>query len=356
MPKRNRGPHLEWRPDRECWEVIWFERGKRCRRSTGTADSDEAKDFLADFLAGRQEISARDPSERLIADVLALYATERGPYLHGNGALTLACNIDALLSYWAEKTVIDVRESTCRDYVRRRGVRSSTSGRELGCLGAAINHDWKAGRLASSVPVWRPPQPPPRERWLTRSEAALLLHTARLRVREDPRDDRRATSRSRWYAALFIVIALYTGARKTAILNLRWTQVDLDRGLIDFNEPGRERTKKGRGRIPIPRRLMTFLRIARQRGTPTGFVLHDGGRPIGDIKKLFQRLAWAAWMPDVTPHTLRHTAASWMVQRGVPFPVVARYLGHSDSRTTERVYAHHAPDYLLSAAKALDYR
>ena len=57
---------------------------------------------------------------------------------------------------------------------------------------------------------------------------------------------------------------------------------------------------------------------------------------------------------DVTPHVLRHTAASWMVQRGVSFAKVARYLGHSDSRTTEQIYAHHAPDYLEDARAAFD--
>lgn len=292
----------------------------------------------------------------MIADVLAAYATERGPQLQGTGAQTMACNIDALLSFWGDKTVADVREENCRSYVRSRRVKNSTAARELGTLGTAINYDFRAGRLTSSTPIWRPQQAPAKERWLTRSEAALLLHVARLRIREDPTTDRMIVSRSRWYAALFILIALYTGARKSAILGLRWTQIDLERRLIDFNEIGRERTKKGRSRIPIPKRLMTFLRIAQKRGTPTGFVLNDGGRPVGDIKKLFERLAMAAWMPDVTPHTLRHTAASWMVQRGVSFPIVARYLGHSDSRTTERVYAHHAPDYLLSAIEALDYR
>lgn len=355
MPKRNAGPRLEWRPDRNVWEIVWFERGRRRRRSTSTDDHADAQTQLGDFIHNRKPVSQSDPDQRLIADVLASYAAERGPQLHGNGAKTLACNVEALLPYWGDKTVAAVCETTCRAYARQRKVKASTSARELGVLSAAMMHDRRAGRLTSAPPVWKPQSPQPRDRWLTRDEAALLLRVARLRVREDPRDDSMAVSRSRLYAAMFILIALYTGARKSAILGLRWTQVDMERGLIDFNEPGRERTKKGRSLIPIPRRLMTFMRIARRRGTPLGYVINDNGHPIGDIKKLFERIAWAAWMPDVTPHTLRHTAASWMVQRAVPFPVVARYLGHSSSRTTERVYAHHAPDYLLEAARALDY-
>lgn len=83
-----------------------------------------------------------------------------------------------------------------------------------------------------------------------------------------PRSAARKDKRSRLHLPLFILLALYTGARKEAILSLRWPQVDLQRNLIDFNPPGRERTSKGRPIIPIPRRLMTFLRLAARNATP----------------------------------------------------------------------------------------
>jgi integrase len=50
---------------------------------------------------------------------------------------------------------------------------------------------------------------------------------------------------------------------------------------------------------------------------------------------------------------MRHTAAVWMAEAGVPMPVIAQYLGHTDSRITERVYARFSPDYLRGAADAL---
>jgi integrase len=106
--------------------------------------------------------------------------------------------------------------------------------------------------------------------------------------------------------------------------------------------------------ILIPRRLITFLRLARRRGHEAGHVISFQGHPIKDIKRAFRHAVRVAGLIDVTPHTLRHTAASWMVQHGVSFAKVARYLGHSDSRTTEQVYAHHAPDYLVDAARAFD--
>jgi integrase len=54
----------------------------------------------------------------------------------------------------------------------------------------------------------------------------------------------------------------------------------------------------------------------------------------------------------VTPHTLRHTTATWLMQSGVPMWEVAGFLGMS-RETLERVYGHHHPDFLRAAAEAL---
>lgn len=262
----------------------------------------------------------------------------------------------------------DVTESTCRAYMRSRKAAPGTVRKELITLKVAINHDHRAGRLTISPPVWLPPKPEPKDRWLTRDEAAALLWAAR------------SDKRSRLHLPLFILLGLYTGARKEAILSLRWPQIDLQRRLIDFNPPGRARTSKGRPIIPIPERLMTFLQLARKRGTATGYVLHQPVKqrdgtviqgPIKNIKHSFATAACNAGMgefetiettrgkeraarAEISPHVLRHTSATWMTMKGVPFPVIARFLGHSDSRMTEAVYAHHAPDYLEAARRALD--
>lgn len=60
-----------------------------------------------------------------------------------------------------------------------------------------------------------------------------------------------------------------------------------------------------------------------------------------------------AGLRGVTPHVLRHTAAVWMAEAGVPMTEIAAYLGHSDSRITERVYARFSPDYLRKAAAGI---
>jgi integrase len=67
----------------------------------------------------------------------------------------------------------------------------------------------------------------------------------------------------------------------------------------------------------------------------------------------FAEIRAHAKMPDVTAHTLRHTCASRLVQRGVSIYKVQKFLGHSDIRMTER-YAHLAPSDLDDAARALE--
>lgn len=376
MPKQNRGARLDYREDRGVWEIIWFENGRRRRKSTGTGDRRDADKALADWLLGHEPVSPRDPAQRRIADVLTAYAEGRGAEAVDGARIGYA--IKALLPFWGNCAVGDVREQTCRAYAKTRGKSAGTVRRELSTLRSAINYDFSQGRLTATVPVWLPPKPDHKDRWLTRSEAAALLWAAR------------KDKRSRLHLPLFILLALYTGARKEAILSLRWPQVDLRRQLIDFNPPGRERTSKGRPIIPIPRRLMTFLRLAARRSTPTGYVIRYTGRscaaetgprriggkspeglPVGDIKHAFATAACNAGMgrfeivqakrgperrprADISPHVLRHTCATWMTLQGVPFPVIGRYLGHTDSRTTEAIYAHHAPDYLAAAVRALD--
>ena len=183
-----------------------------------------------------------------------------------------------------------------------------------------------------------PPKPESRKRWLTRQEAAHLIQASK-------------TKQARLYMPLFILLGLYTGRRKEAILSLRWTHVDLDKGVIDFELAGR-RTKKKRGTVRIPSRLMPHLVRARKRGSELGFVIHENGKRIGDIKKGFAASCRRAGLEGVTPHTLRHTAATWLMQAGAPLWQASGFLAMSEKMLVE-VYGHHHPDHMREAAEAI---
>ena len=373
MPRRNKGPRLHWRVDKDIWEIRWFEHGRKRSKSTGTGKRGEAEKALAEFIVGNvRPIGPSDPAYRKLSDVLGDYADEHGP--HVSSPATLGYSIDALIPYWGSKTVQEVNEVTCRGYNRIRqdsGVKPGTVARELNVLSAAINHDWKQGRVLRNAPIWRPKTPKRKERWMSRKEVADLLRQAK----------RIPMNKGGEHMRLFILLSLYTAARKSAILELRWHQIDLDRGIIDLNPPGREQTSKTRPVISISKRLNTFLRYAKRRsGTDTGYLFTWRGRPIRDIKKSFHATACKAgfvtgWersdkiarhvtkegykvtfvhpITDVTPHVMRHSMISWIIAKGVSAQKVARFVGHSDSRITEAIYFHHDPEYFADVMAAM---
>ena len=174
---------------------------------------------------------------------------------------------------------------------------------------------------------------------MTKREASLLLRASR-------------TEKARLYLPLFILLGLYIGRRKEAILSLRWPQVNLGAGLIDFEVAGRQRTNKKRGKVPIPRKLLSHLKRARRRGSDLGYVLHINGEPIGDIKKGFAAACRRAGIEGVTPHTLRHTAATWLMQKGVDLWQASGFLAMSE-KTLVEVYGHHHPEFMREAAEAI---
>jgi integrase len=216
--------------------------------------------------------------------------------------------------------------------------------RELAALRAALNYAKAEGRLTNVPTVHLPAKPEGKDRWLRRQEAAALLNAART-----------GHESVRGYLPLFILLGLYTGARKEAILSLRWGQIDLDARRINFQATGTSRTKKGRAHIRIPARLLTFLRLARRRGSDLGYVVHRNGARVRSIKRAWGTACTATGLHDVTPHTLRHTCGTWLAQRGVPLDKIGGWLGHTDARTTQ-LYAHHHPDFMDEASDALDRR
>jgi integrase len=374
MPRPNRGPYLKFLKHRGAFYIHWSEHGATRQRSTGTADSGEAEAALAAFIQERRSskrAGPRDPGEFPVADALTGYGEEHAPTKAD--PLRIAYAIQALVPYWSGMMVGDITKATCRGYVRYRDKAPGTVRRELIALQAAVNYAKDEGRIMWAPTVHLPTKPDGKDRWLTRSEAAALLSAART-----------GHPSTRGYLPLFILIGLYCGARKGAILSLRWPQVDLVNGRINFNEPGRERTSKGRAHLPIPRRLLFFLRKARERGSDLGYVLHRDGQRIANIKRAFNAACVDAGLAEVcmvtkivdgekqkvprlnakgepvmthtiTPHVLRHTCGTWLAQAAVPLDKIGEWLGHTDSRTT-RLYAHHHPDHMNEALNAFDRR
>ncbi|MGY2051921.1 tyrosine-type recombinase/integrase [Methylobacterium sp. JK268] len=280
--------------------------------------------------------------------MIRLYAEERAPQQARPVEVIARC--ETLIRWWGDRKLSEVTGRTCRAYVEHRA--SPVARRELEDLRAAINYHRAEGYCREVVSVVLPEAAPPRDRWLTRSEAARLIWAA-WRYREVQKGQPTGR-RSRRHVARFILVALYTGTRASAVCGASlgpvkgsgW--VDLERGVFYRRASGERETKKRRPPVRLPDRLLAHLR--RWHGLGQTYAVEWLGQPVGTgVEKAFRNAAKDAELKDVTPHTLRHTAATWLMQNGTDLWEAAGYLGMT-VETLERVYGHHHPAHQKQAA------
>lgn len=304
--------------------ATWTEAGKTVRQALHTADRAEAERRLADL------ISAYGRPGHTVADIVEAYIIDKE---HTAGADRARYAWKALAPTFGNLRPDQIDRALCRRYVATRPVQRGTVIRELIVLRAALR--WQDRNTPAVIEL--PAAPPPRDRHLTREEYRRLLDAA-------------VTPHVR----LFIVLALATAGRASALLDLTWDRVDFVRGVIRLADDS-ERRRKGRATVPMTDTARRALEEA-QRAALSDYVIEYAGGPVGSIKKAFWRTARKADLDDVSPHVLRHTAAVWMVEAGVALELVGQYLGHTSPSVTYRVYARYQPDFMREAARALEVR
>lgn len=246
---------------------------------------------------------------------------------------------------------VDGKELTlCHQYAleqRRAGKARATIHSELATLRTALN--WAAGKgtkISERPYVWLPKQAKPRDTQLTPEEVLALLDGARSH-----------------HIRLLLSIALYTGARKSAIQELTWDRVDLVAGTIQFaidlDDGNHEQIldsshKKGRAFVAIHPALYTVLSFAKG-VAQSNYVIEYRGRPIKNAATGISEAAKRAGLAGrfIGAHALRHTLATMAADAGTEMRIIQKMLGHDDIRTTEKLYAKHTPKYTLPAAEAV---
>ena len=349
---KNKGIHVKFRKDRQCWEVVEYISGRLKRHATGYGGREHAEEKLAEIIIQRNQPSLNQSDLRL-GDIMAYYIQNHLSTLP-SAKTSLGC-FERLIPFWGEMKLEDIKKSASLAYFEHRkkefkkwqssaGLKSNrtlsepTVAREIRMLQSAINFCHKENIISVCPYIWRPRESKPRTRWLTQTEAAKLLNEAR--KNQNVRD----------YLTLFIQIGLHTGQRSKAILGLRWTDINFHTGMIDFARNYHASNKKG-AIIPIPRRLLTALKQAKRRGTDLGYVINNNGKPIKSVKKSFSNTVAALGLEDVTPHTLRHTCVSWKIQKNQDYGKVGQYVGMSPKMVKD-VYGHMNPEHLKEVANA----
>jgi integrase len=262
------------------------------------------------------------------AEVARLHASLQGTPVAGNRAVAL---LSAMLG-WAEKVGERPDNSNpCRHvdrYPEKNRERLLTAP-ELSRLGDALDRAAR-GWSDDDKTAWR-------------EELERQAETADLPVKE-----RQAwivarvpirTSAEDWRAIAAFRLLIFTGARLSEILTLRWDWIDLAQGIARLPD-----SKTGAKNLYLPPGALAVLEaLPRLAGNPHVLPGDKPGAPFVGIQKPWQRVRALAGLPDLRIHDLRHAFASVAVASGDSLFIVGKVLGHRNAATTER-YAHLAPD------------
>lgn len=247
---------------------------------------------------------------------------------------------------------------------RRQGVSDGAIRRQLGALNAALRFGVKRRMitLAELPYIELPPQPPPRNNPATVEEINELWALALASSPPEGQGELEPIT-------LFTTIAIATGARRGAVLELPWGKIlwnENGRIILDFSSdvPASNR-KKRRSKVPAPKILEPILlRAYREALARAGISAKIGAKTpeiiegvrvcrIKNIRSQWATLVKKSKKTNLNIHDLRHSWATNHIKAGVDPVQIAEWL-RDDLRTVMANYIHLKPDYLVEAADKLD--
>lgn len=308
--------------------IVWHDAGGRRRRQKLTAADRAGAEAEA-----RQSWRLGDPAQKLVGAIIEAYHADR----EANEVPSVGRMRDAwkaMRSFWDQVRPEMLDEEMAKAYSVQRLASVSTIRYELAHLAVALRWAERKKIIDRAATIWRPAPPERKERHLSRDAFKRLLDGA-----VAP------------HARLYMLLGIFTAARPSAILDLTWDRVDFTRGTINLNLPGRRQTAKRRPVVALNDQALEALKLAYE-ARQSAWVIERGAKKVASIKKAFQAASQRSGV-HATPYTLRHSAAVWMAEAGVPMSEIAQFLGHDDSVTTEKHYARYSSSYLRRAANAL---
>ena len=374
MPARSKGARLWLRPARRTKDgrlrasAVWIIIDGNRHIATGclASEIERAEQKLTEYIGSKYSPARKERALNNIplADVLSIYLDFKDP---DNAQPKFRKRIGRLNDHFGNMTLDLINGDSCREYERARGKRGGAR-RDLEDFRAAINHHHSEGYHREVVKVVLPAKGKARERWLTRSEAAKLIWAAwrkrELQVRHRGADKGRMMETNKGplqHIARFILIGLYTGTRAGAIASASPERgegrsfVDLDRGIFYRRAQGARETNKRQPPVPIPPRLLAHMRRWKRTGIAVNHFVEWNGKGVASVKTGFSTAVLLAGIDHASPHTLRHTAATWCMQGGAPMWQAAGFLGMSE-KTLRDTYGHHHPDFMQGAIAAISAR
>lgn len=309
------------------WYAVWAEKEGGVWRSRRVSARTKHRAVADAFL--RELLGTSAPATLRVSDVIDQYLASRRHV----GETQRRC-LETVRAGLGHQVPGDLTPAMVVEYGRARGVSDATLRRDLGALVACLHWGEKTHLIPRAPYIDLPPAGQPRDAFLDEQQEAHF-HAAALAW-----SDRRVGA--------FVALALDTAARKTAILDLTWKRVDLVRLQVDYRDPDQTVTRKRRVPVPVSVRLEPVLRALHAAPIDTSpYVLGETC-----LRHAYERFAASVGMSWVTPHVLRHTAATLMLRAGHSLWEVGGVLGDTPE-TISRVYAHHTPNHLRRAVSRL---
>jgi integrase len=301
---------------------------------------DQAADDYLEYLRdeGRDEAAIKDATWRINAFIRPTLGKSK----------VAALDVDQLRRWRANLAKAAPRLRTRSDEKQKHRddaderARKSTANRILTVLKAILNHAFDEEKVESNKAWGRRVKPfenadAARIRYLTIDEAKRLVNACEAEFRP------------------LVLAGLHTGGRYGQIAALTANDFNPDVGTIDF------RSRKGRGKEKSYSCVLTdegvrfFKQACAGRAGDDLIFTKANGEPWAkshQARPVAEAVAQAKIKPAIGFHGLRHTWASHAVMNGTPLLVVAKNLGHADTRMVERHYGHLAPGYVTDAIRA----
>lgn len=351
------------RPDSPFWWASYTDAsGKSTRRSTRVRKKDdprqiEAKRVRAGFISA---LSVSPPSEFVTSlphseveatwdELVVAFFEEHEKKIAKSTAQRYEYALKHLYAFFTGRRLADIRRRDIKAYINGRsngGAKPATINYEIALMSCA--YGWAQTELEWPITnPWRKTTLEPRNertRFLSTEEAErLLLAAGSLKRAPHLRD--------------FILLSVHTGMRSGEVLKLTWDRVDFDSDQIFFlKRTDQKNGKKNSIPLNLAARSALRSRLKAQQGnklvTPWVFS-HSNGARLGSIKKSFASACRKAGIEDLTPHDLRRTFGSWLVQQGTSIQVASGLLRHADVSITARIYAHLDPSQYRDATRSL---
>lgn len=318
------------RAEGDTWKVDFWHNGQRFRRSTGTKNRKAAEEWADKRKSElwREDRIGERPATSWDAAVL--------DWLEAHQHLrSLSDRKDQLR--WASPylrgrrlEVIDRAEMDRLGKIKsKEGASNSTVNRHLAAISAVLGHAVKKGWLAAKPPIPKRQEPKGKVIWATEAQAAKL-------VKKLPA-----------HLAAMARFTLATGPRQHNVTHLEWDRVDIKRR-VAWAEAA---DVKGNKVLTIHLNDEAIAVLLEQKGKHRRWVFPYRRKPVDNpAQQAYKRAVKAAGLPKAFDwHALRHTWASWHVQRGTRLEILMELGGWSSLGMVQR-YGHLGPSHLAAAA------